>query len=123
MRVPSLLGVISTLPFLFGMAEAGCNEVGHGEGNNPLRCKSYSIPKDIGSKTTVGLQTLSIERTSPPPIFEPIWTYYDFHNIVNYQVNFAVQWWNPVTKAVCLMTQIFQPSTDTPDQTELVGEL
>ncbi|KXH69587.1 hypothetical protein CSAL01_06448 [Colletotrichum salicis] len=96
MQLPGFSGGLVALSLLFGIAEAGCAEVGSGDGNNPLRCKSYSIPRDIGTSVTVGLQTLSIGRTNPTQkTFEKEFFFYDIKNEVNYQVNFAVQFWNP----------------------------
>ncbi|KXH31207.1 hypothetical protein CNYM01_04438 [Colletotrichum nymphaeae SA-01] len=98
MQFSGFSGALGAMSLLFSIAEAGCAEVGSGDGNNPLRCTSYSIPRDIGTSVTVGLQTLSIGRTDPTQkTYEKEFFFYDMKNEVNYQVNFAVQFWNPTT--------------------------
>lgn len=80
----------TTLAALFAGANAGCNPVAAGQGNNPLSCKSYPGPAAVGQKVVTGLQTLSAELTSNNSGWK-----YTFTNLVNYKVNFAVQYWDP----------------------------
>ncbi|KAK6223549.1 hypothetical protein QIS74_03493 [Colletotrichum tabaci] len=77
--------------------QAGCINVGGGHGNNPLKCKSYSVPKQIGQSVTVE-HTLTLRRTDgDQSSYYTEWVWYDLKNEQSYKVNFAVQFWNPQT--------------------------
>ncbi|OHF02560.1 hypothetical protein CORC01_02255 [Colletotrichum orchidophilum] len=102
---------IKTVTYLhLDMAEASCTQVDSGSGNNPLLCASYSIPKGVGSSVTVGLQTLSIGRTSPPTVTQENGSvFYSMTNNVNYVVHFIVQYYDAKINMNAWRTFILEP--------------
>lgn len=91
--------LLATLPFLSGLVEAGCTNVGGGVGGNPLKCTSYDAPRNVGSSVNGPLNSLTISRVEDDTKF-PDWRFYTFKNNMNYDINFAVQFWNPNTQQV-----------------------
>lgn len=87
MQISSFFGVLATLPLFHGMATAGCNPVGRGDGNNPLRCKSYNVPNVIGQSTVTDFGVLTITKVAE--------NRYDIknNNGIN-NMNFIVQRWD-----------------------------
>ncbi|RYC78140.1 hypothetical protein BFJ63_vAg18985 [Fusarium oxysporum f. sp. narcissi] len=104
------------LAALFAGANAGCIPVGTGQGNNPIPCKSYPGPTAVGQKVLTGLQTLSAELKS-----NDLGWKYTFTNLVNYKVNFAVQYWDPKGRMNNWQSFSYEPGQSCPLNT--VGQI
>ncbi|KAF0323633.1 EC60 protein [Colletotrichum asianum] len=100
--------LLATLPFLSGLVEAGCTHVRGGVGGNPLKCTSYDAPRNVGSSVNGPLNSLTISRVEDDTN-HPDWRFYTFKNNMNYDINFAVQFWNPNTQQNNWQTYTLSP--------------
>ncbi|KAH0426928.1 hypothetical protein CcaCcLH18_10032 [Colletotrichum camelliae] len=108
MQLNGISFLLATLPFFSGLVEAGCTNVGGGFGDNPLKCTSYNAPKNVGSSVNGPLDSLTITRVEDDPRYAD-WRFYTFKNNENYDINFAVQFWNPSAQQNSWQTYTLSP--------------
>jgi hypothetical protein len=75
----------------------------------------------VGQKVLAGLQTLSAELTSNDSGWNDSRWKYTFTNLVNYKVNFAVQYWDPKGRKNNWQSFSYEPGQSCPLNT--VGKI